>query len=185
MGEFLDFFKNKKNLINILILGILILALPLVVAGLRWQQIIKSRAVADPIVFTGTNVTKKNDGSWVARTATVSVQLTSPLGPPGTYNCTSTYTLYPVTPAPNVDLRVNILGNSSNSSCPVLYQDNQAISTSSCSTDSNPQSIRCNIKSGVSGAHILQLKFGQAATYPGTTCNQVVICNPAVYQVSQ
>lgn len=56
MGEFFDYFRHKKNLANLLILGILILALPLAVQTVREQQIIKSRAAADPIVITGDNL---------------------------------------------------------------------------------------------------------------------------------
>jgi len=81
MSDFLDFFKNKKNLINLLLLGILVLALPLGVDLIRKQQIIKSRAIADPIVFVGDNVEQK-DGKWIAKDPQISLELTSPLGPP-------------------------------------------------------------------------------------------------------
>lgn len=84
MGEFLDYFKNKKSLATLLILGILVLAIPLSINLLRQQQIIRSRATQDPIVFVaGPNVSQKTDGSWVTKSTTVSLQLTSPLGPPG------------------------------------------------------------------------------------------------------
>ncbi len=82
MKEFLDYFKNKKNLINLLVLGILILAIPLGV-NLR-QQIIKSRAVEDPIKFTGDNVRQKTDGTWVTKSSQISLELTSSFGPVGT-----------------------------------------------------------------------------------------------------
>src|SRR3990172_9539806 len=81
MSDFLDFLKNKKNLINLLLLGILVLALPLGVDLIRKQQIIKSRAIADPIVFVGDNVEQK-DGKWIAKDPQISLELTSPLGPP-------------------------------------------------------------------------------------------------------
>lgn len=81
MGEFLNYFKRKENLINLLILGILILAIPLGVNLIRQQQIIKSRAQVDPIVFTGPNVEKRN-GIWITTKPQISLQLTSPLGPP-------------------------------------------------------------------------------------------------------
>lgn len=56
MGDFLDYFKNKKNLANLLLLGILVMALPIAVQTMRQQQIINSRATADTIVFTGNNL---------------------------------------------------------------------------------------------------------------------------------
>lgn len=93
MGNFLNYFKNeanglfqnKKNLINLLVLGILILAVPLVVTLIRNQQIFKSRAGVDAIVFSGNNVEQRN-GKWIVLDPkqAISLQLTSPLGPPGT-----------------------------------------------------------------------------------------------------
>lgn len=83
MGEILDYFKNKKNLVSLLVLGILILGIPLGVNLVKLQQIIKSRAAVDPITFTGPNVRQKNDGTWVATKPKIQLQLTSPLGPPG------------------------------------------------------------------------------------------------------
>ena len=82
MGEIFDYFKIKKNLVSLLILGILILGIPLGVNLVRLQQIIKSRAAVDPITFTGSNVKQKNDGTWVATKPQIQLQLTSPLGPP-------------------------------------------------------------------------------------------------------
>ncbi|MBU1000743.1 hypothetical protein KKE78_05120 [Patescibacteria group bacterium] len=92
MGEILDYFKNeagdlfrnKKNLINLLVLGILILGIPLGVDLARTQQIIKSSATDDPIVFTGPNVRQKSDRTWVATDPQIQIQLTSPLGLPDT-----------------------------------------------------------------------------------------------------
>lgn len=83
MGEFLDFFKNKKNLVSILILGILILALPLGRDLIRRQQIIKSRATEDPIVFVADDNVSQKDGKWIAKKPQVSLRITSPLGPAG------------------------------------------------------------------------------------------------------
>lgn len=93
MGEFLDTLKyeaksllfNKKSLINLLILSIIILSLYLFI-NLRQSQIIKSRAAADPIVFVADdNVSQKSDGTWVAKKPQVPIKFTSPsfLGPPG------------------------------------------------------------------------------------------------------
>ena len=82
MEDFLDFFKQKKNLANLLLLGILVLALPLGVQLIRQQQIIKSRAIADPIVFVGDNVEQK-DGKWIAKKPQISLELTSTLSQRG------------------------------------------------------------------------------------------------------
>ena len=95
MGDFLENFKSdakgllrdKKNLINILVLGILILALPLGIDLIRRQQLLKSRAAAEPIVFAGANVAQRNingNMEWVILDATkgISLEFTSPLGPP-------------------------------------------------------------------------------------------------------
>ena len=83
MGEFLDFFKKKKNIISVLILGILILALPLGINLIHQQQIIKSRATADPIVIKSTTDVFQVNGQWVAKKdAKISLEITSPLGPP-------------------------------------------------------------------------------------------------------
>lgn len=83
MGEFLEFFKNKKRVISLLLLGILILALPLGINLIQKQQVLKSRATADPIVIKGaTDVYQVND-QWVAKKdARISLEITSPLGPP-------------------------------------------------------------------------------------------------------
>jgi|GEM_PF-2330083 len=99
MGDFLDYFKNKKNLANILILGILILALPLGINLIRQQQILKSRAAADPIVFTQNAVLKNGQWFVVDRTKPISLEVTSPLGPPPPVPAASP-TPPPVTPPP-------------------------------------------------------------------------------------
>lgn len=82
MGDFLDYFKNRKNLVSLLILGILVLALPIGITLLRQQQILRSKAAGEPITFSGAGVTQKN-GNWVSTTPQVTIKLTSPLGPPG------------------------------------------------------------------------------------------------------
>ncbi len=82
MGEILDYFKNRKKLVGLFILGLLILGILVGVNLGRLQQIIKSRAAVDPIVFAGPNVRQKNDGSWAATRPHIQFQLTSPLGPP-------------------------------------------------------------------------------------------------------
>lgn len=82
MGDFLDYFKNTRNLVSLLILGILVLALPIGITLLRQQQILRSRAATEPIGFSGTGVSQRN-GNWVSTTPQVKVLLNSPLGPAG------------------------------------------------------------------------------------------------------
>ena len=83
MGDFLSYFKSKKVLINLLVLGILVLALPLGIKLIREQQIIKSRATEQPPVkfIEGENTFQRN-GQWMATRPQVTLELTSPLGPP-------------------------------------------------------------------------------------------------------
>ncbi|EKD84797.1 MAG: hypothetical protein ACD_38C00158G0006 [uncultured bacterium] len=80
-NEIINLFQSKKNLVNLLLLGIMILALPLTVKVVREQQIVQSRAVNPPIVFKGDNVSQK-DGKWVASKPQITLELTSPFGPP-------------------------------------------------------------------------------------------------------
>ncbi|MCR4306262.1 MAG: hypothetical protein NUV73_04230 [Candidatus Daviesbacteria bacterium] len=88
MGEFSELFKKKNNLITLLILGILILAVPIGINLIKNQQIFKSRAAGEPIVIKETlgvfQRTKPGGGlEWVAKNnAKISIELTSPLGPP-------------------------------------------------------------------------------------------------------
>lgn len=87
MKELPDFLKNKKNLVSLLILLILILAIPLGINLVKTQQIIKSRATSDPIVFTGESVVdlpggKKGFKLNTEGKAIVKLELTSTLGPP-------------------------------------------------------------------------------------------------------
>src|ERR1035437_10093471 len=102
MGELSNFFKNKKNLVNLLILGILILAIPFGLNLLKKQQIIKSRATGDPIIFVAAppNVYQKPDGSWVTKVATVSMHITSPLGSPASTTVPTSTPSPTTTPTP-------------------------------------------------------------------------------------
>lgn len=81
--EFISYFKNKKSLISLLALAIMVLALPLGLNLLRQQQILKSRATEAPITFSGDNAEQRS-GVWVVkdRTKPITVTFTSPLGPP-------------------------------------------------------------------------------------------------------
>ncbi len=73
---------NKKNIFTFLIIGILLLVIPVGVKLVQEQQLLKSKAAVDPIVFTGPNVSKNAAGEYVAKDPTVQVELRSPLGPP-------------------------------------------------------------------------------------------------------
>lgn len=70
---------NKKNIITLLIVGIMLLVIPAGVRLISEQQVLKSRAAVDPLTFTGPDVSV--DKTTTSNT-TVSVELRSPLGPP-------------------------------------------------------------------------------------------------------
>lgn len=80
MGEFLQYFKNKKNLITLVLIGILLLAIPVGINLLKQQQIIQSRATGDEIKFSGTSV-KCSGGDCTTTSPTVQVDLTPPVWP--------------------------------------------------------------------------------------------------------
>lgn len=97
MGELADFLKSKKNLINLLVLGIIILALPLGMQLVRTQQILRSRATIPPVVITGPNVIDITGGRKALKPNEqgdfiVGLELTSPLGPPATATQSATIT---------------------------------------------------------------------------------------------
>lgn len=83
MEDFLAYFRQKKNLANLLFLGILVLALPLAVQIARQQQIIKSKATAETIVFTNAFDLPNNKGKAFklddAGKAVVSLEISSPI----------------------------------------------------------------------------------------------------------
>ncbi len=58
-----DILKNKKNLINFLILLILILAVPIGINLIQRQQVLKSKAATGSggVIFSGPNVQVKNN----------------------------------------------------------------------------------------------------------------------------
>ena len=96
-------FKNKKNLINILIIGILVVALPLIIFLVRQQQDLRGKALGSPpIEFmgpAGSLVTLPGGKIGLKVTpgqlATVELRLTSPFGAAGTgstYQTPSTVT---------------------------------------------------------------------------------------------
>ena len=84
-----DFLKSKKNIINLLILGILILALPLGINLIQKQQILKGRAVssAEGLEFVEEEgILERRGNTFVLKEdaqGKIKLKLTSPLGPPG------------------------------------------------------------------------------------------------------
>ena len=86
MDDIIIYFKNKKNLINLLVFLVLILALPLGIQLVRQQQIFSSRASAPAITFSGPNV-ETRAGKQVLKLNSegkpvVGIELVSHLGPP-------------------------------------------------------------------------------------------------------
>lgn len=91
MGNFFNSFKNgvssllrdKKNLISLLILGIIILSLPIGIKLLQEQRIIKSKAVNPAIVVKDLegNALPEKDGIPYTPSTSVQLEITSPLGP--------------------------------------------------------------------------------------------------------
>ena len=84
VSELKDFISNKKNIISLLLFGIVALALPLITNLVQKQQILKSQAANPPIEFKGPNV-KDLDGEkvftlgvGVSGSATVSLTITPP-----------------------------------------------------------------------------------------------------------
>ncbi len=70
---------TKKNIIAILIIGIILLIIPVGVKLVSERQLLRSRAAADPITFTGPDV---SSDKTTTNSTTVTVELRSPLGPP-------------------------------------------------------------------------------------------------------
>ncbi len=82
----MDYSENKlfskKNIISYLLLAILIVAIPVGLKLGQQQQILKSRAAGEPpIVFKGTGV-DCSKGECVTTSATIDVEVFSPLGSP-------------------------------------------------------------------------------------------------------
>ncbi len=76
-------FSSRKNLISVMVVLILVLAIPVGIYLIRQTQIFKSRATSDPIVFSGSNVTKDAQGRYHlvdSTNKTVTLQLSTNLG---------------------------------------------------------------------------------------------------------
>src|SRR3990167_3919794 len=81
MSEFL----NKKNIINLLLLGIMVLAIPITVRLVRLQQVLFSRAAEAKVEFLtkefgGTDCVINRGGKQVAVCKDLTVRLAAPTG---------------------------------------------------------------------------------------------------------
>jgi len=79
MEEINKSILNKKNIISLLIIGIMVLVIPAGVRMVGEQQLLRSKAAAEPITFTGNSVSpdKRTTSSTF-----LTVELRSPMGPP-------------------------------------------------------------------------------------------------------
>ncbi len=73
---------NKKNIINLLLLAILIVGIPFTVDLARRQQILNSRATGSEVVVLEQGCVKKTDAGLVATCLKIPLSLTSNFGPP-------------------------------------------------------------------------------------------------------
>jgi hypothetical protein len=81
--DLIAYFKNKKNLINVLILAVILTAIPLGVQLVRNQQVIKSFAREANITFLpGACVVNRNNNTVAICKDGITISLTSPFGPP-------------------------------------------------------------------------------------------------------
>lgn len=55
-------YLTKRNIIGLIIIAILVIAIPLSVYLIRQQQILKSKAAAAPVTFSGDGVTQSSEG---------------------------------------------------------------------------------------------------------------------------
>lgn len=81
MEEIKNFFTSRKNLVNLVFLLVLVFGLPIALKLAKDQQLLRSRAAVEPIVFAGDCVVEKN-GKKVLVCTDVTLQLTSTLGSP-------------------------------------------------------------------------------------------------------
>ncbi len=65
MNDLKNQLKDRKTLVSLLVLLLLAIALPLGIKLAKDQQILRSRAAADPIRFTGENVQSRGSASPV------------------------------------------------------------------------------------------------------------------------
>jgi plastocyanin len=84
MDQLREHFKKGKNLTNLIVLLVMVLALPIGIGLVRNQQILRSQADEDPVQFLIGGCVEQRGDQLVATCPDVSVQLVSPLGPPAT-----------------------------------------------------------------------------------------------------
>ena len=83
MEELTSYLQNKRNIINLLVFGILLLALPLGIQLVRQQQILKSFAREATVAFLPGECVKTRGNNQVAICKDgITVSLVSPYGPP-------------------------------------------------------------------------------------------------------
>lgn len=75
-------FFTKKNLINLLVLIVLVIALPIAIDLAKKQQILRSRASVNAIELVDGDCVEERYGKKVLICDEVPLKLTSPLGPP-------------------------------------------------------------------------------------------------------
>lgn len=78
-----ELLANKKNLLGLIILIVIIIAIPLTVRLVRQQQELRSKALeTDPVHFVTTNGVTLDAQGYKTTNPQVQIQLRSPLGPP-------------------------------------------------------------------------------------------------------
>lgn len=82
MDALQDIFRSKKNIINLLVLLIIVLAIPIGVNLIKQIQTFSPRAASPPIVLVEGKCVVKRNGVLVAVCGEIDVNLTSPLGGP-------------------------------------------------------------------------------------------------------
>ncbi len=82
MDEILSYLQVKRNLINLLLLAILVLAIPIGIQILHSQQIAKSQAAAPPIELVQDKCLVQKNGAYFSKCPQINIKLTSPLGGP-------------------------------------------------------------------------------------------------------
>jgi hypothetical protein len=84
MDELLAYFQDKRNLINLLVLLILLLGIPITFAALKNARLLGARADVKPIELVNNTCVISRNGQQVATCPQVIIKLTSPLGGPAT-----------------------------------------------------------------------------------------------------
>lgn len=77
-----EFFKSRKTLFNLITLVILVVALPIGINLVRQQQILRSRAAAEPIEVVEGDCVEERNGKKILICSEVPLKLVSPIGGP-------------------------------------------------------------------------------------------------------